>query len=313
VAVVPLDEPARSTGKLTLQDLRPATFADLLPQTADVTGRVSGALVLAPTTDERAPEPTRLDAQLTVDEGAWRSVALKSLAIEAYVGSRRSVLQSAVFEFGDGSATLWGSTNDHDGDRYVQLSGEVSAVDLRQIVGAFTPDAERYEGRISGTFGGAGYLGESHRSFGSATISVTDSDLIEIALINSLYSLFSVRETATRDGIGVAEVRLDGNTLYVPRAEYFNRGLELTASLAIADIFAGGDSPVTGVAVGTARPLAGAEVPLVEGGVDRIFSAAQAGGTVASIGGTLREPVTRIVSFADLRGFMARILGPAGQ
>jgi len=308
VAVVPLDAPAEATARLTLRDLDPASFSALLPRVADAQGRVNGTLVLAPTTEKHAPEPSRLDIDVTVGEGAWRTVALKSLKVEAYLGERRAVLQSALAEIGDGAITLWGSTNDHDGDRYIQLSGDVRAVDLRQIVSAFTPEAERYEGRVSATFGGAGYLHQPHRLFGSATVAVSESDLIDVPLVNNLYALFHAQSTTERAGFGIAEMRLEGQTLHIPRADYLNRGVEIRASLDMLDVFAGPRSPIAGMAVGTARPLAGSEIPLTAG-ADRMLSAAQAGGTVARIGGTLSEPETSVVPLADLQKFLSRLFG----
>jgi hypothetical protein len=310
-AVVPLDALAESTAKLELHDLEPRYFAGLWSQTGDVAGRVNGTLILAPTTEDHAPEPSRLDIELAMTDGTWRTVGLRDLSVQAYIGPQRAVLQRGVAHLGDGSIALWGSTNDHGGERYLQLSGALSNIDLQQIVSAVAPDAERYEGVISGSFAGAGYASEPHRLFGEAAVTVTDSDLIAVAVISELYSLFSVRASGQRNGIGVAEMRLDGETLRIHRADYFNRGLELRASVNILDIFAGKDSPIVGMAVGTARPLAGSELGLAAG-TDRMLSAAQAGGTVARIAGTLGEPDAKVVPLADLQEFISRVLGPIG-
>ncbi|HZW08463.1 MAG TPA: hypothetical protein VFF69_01030 [Phycisphaerales bacterium] len=312
VAIVPLDALAESTARLTLRDLEPRYFGGLWAQTRDVAGRVNGTLVLAPTSEEHAPEPSRLDVEFALSDAAWRSVALESLSIQAYIGEERSVLHRAIARLGGGTVTLWGSTNDHDGDRYVQLSGDVRSVDLQQVVSAVAPDADRYEGRVSATFSGAGYALEPHRLFGQATVTVTDSDLIAIPVINELYSLFRASDRGDRNGAGIAEMRLDGERLYIPRADYFNRGLELRASLTVADVFRGKHSPIVGMAVGTARPLAGSELGLTER-ADRMLSAAQAGGTIARIDGTLSEPEAKVVALADLQNFVSRLLSPLGE
>lgn len=312
-AVIPLDNFTESTARLTLRDLEPRYFEALVPQSSEVLGRVSGELVLAPTTDERAPEPLRLDVDFSVAEGSWRGVLLESLSLEAYLGNERSVLERGVAQIADGSVSIWGSTNDHAGERYVQASGDVRRIDLAQVVSALAPDADSYAGRISAGFSGAGYLEEPHRLFGQATVTVEESDLADVPLINNLYALFKGGAAGSQpQGVGVAEMRLDGETLHLPRVQYFNRGLEIRASLEVADIYRAGESPIAGVAVGAARPLAGAELSIT-GDVDRMLSAAQEGGAVARINGTLAQPRTRIIPFAELQSFLGRVLGASPE
>jgi hypothetical protein len=203
----------------------------------------------------------------------------------------------------------WGATNDHAGERYIQLAGNIRDMDLRQIVSSLGADAERYEGRVSAEFAGGGYLGQPDRLFGDATIVLRESDLVAAPLVSQLYGLFSAGAAEGPRGVGLAALRLDGKLLRATHVEYLSRGLEIRATLRAADIFRGGQSPITGVAVGTARPLSDTEIPL-SGAADRILSAAQAGGTVARIGGTIAEPSAQIVPLSDVRAFISDLLGP---
>lgn len=311
-ATIPLDELATATADLTLDALEPRSFSALFPAADELAGRVSGRLTLGPAPGPNAPGPSRLDLDLDVGEGSWRGIGIEGLNAVAFIGPERSTLETFVARVGSGSITAWGATNVHAGDRYLQLAGDISRVELNQIVGAVSSDADEYQGLVSASFGGGGYISETPRLFGQATVTIVESDLVNIPLISSLYSALSVTGGGSeRNGQGIADIRVEGNALRIPRAQYFNRGMEVRASLDIGDIFRGGESPIAGIAVGTARPLSGGDT-LLTNSADRLLSAAQEGGTVIRINGTLGEPAVRVVPLADLQNFVGRVFGPLG-
>lgn len=308
-AIVPVDSLIDSTANLTLRGFEVSSLSHVIPEAGEFTGAVDGTLVLAPSGGGRAPAPSKLRADVVFNDGRWRALSLDRLEVEAYVGAGRSVVERALAQVGGGEVLVWGSTSLHNGERYVQVAGRARRVSLDEVVRAVAPGAERYDGVVSAEFGGAGYVREPHRLFGQAVVGVDEADLVNIPLVSQLYAAANIGAAGeSRSGRGVAEVRLEGNVLTIPQVQYFNRGLDLRASLNVQDIFARGRSPVRGMAVGTARSLAGSEIPLL-GDADRMFAAAQEGGTVIRIDGTLGEPEVRVVPFAELRNFLSRVFG----
>lgn len=308
-AVIPLDALIDATASLTLRGFELSSLAHVMPGAEEFRGAVDGTFVLAPSGGGRAPAPSRLGVDFAFTDGAWRTLSIESLEVEAYVGSDRSVVEWAMARVGGGEVVAWGSTSLHNGERYVQAAGQARRVSLDEVVRAVAPGAKRYDGVVSAEFGGAGYVDEPHRLFGQAVVGVDGADLVNIPLVSQLYAAVNIGASGeSKSGRGVAEARLEGSVLTIPQVQYFNRGLDLRASLNIEDVFAGGASPVRGMAVGVARSLAGSEIPLL-GDADRMFAAAQEGGTVIRIEGTLNEPRVRVVPFAELRNFLSRVFG----
>ena len=115
--------------------------------------------------------------------------------------------------------------------------------------------------------------------------------------------------------------RLEGPRLEIARTKYFNRGVDLYASVTATDVFKGVDSPLVGTAGGSARPFKDLKLPFM-GDVDAILKALQGGLATVSVTGPVREPVIQVVPFAaagdTFRRFMLgevknEVRGTAGQ
>jgi hypothetical protein len=128
---------------------------------------------------------------------------------------------------------------------------------------------------------------------------VTESDLANSKIVNTLYSVMSVKLGTTQPtGHGFAEARLEGERLEIPVIRYINRGVDVWVNAAVVNVFQGGASPLEGTAAGSARPLKDLKLPFM-GDVDKIISALQGGLVTVNIGGTLREPDVRVIPFAS--------------
>ena len=61
--------------------------------------------------------------------------------------------------------------------------------------------------------------------------------------------------------------------------------------------------------MGIARPLSGADTTIT-GSADRLFAAAQEGGTAVRINGTLSRPRATVVPLAELQNLVSRVFAP---
>ena len=108
-------------------------------------------------------------------------------------------------------------------------------------------------------------------------------------------------------GEGRASLRLEQGVLYLTNLYYRNRGAEVRASGRASDIFRGGDSPITGYAVGSARPLREMKLPFFAE-ADDILNALQKSVTTFRVTGRLHAPILQPAGFSeigsDLRGFI---------
>ena len=278
----------------------------LIPEVEEAEGNLTGAIAAEPAASEHAHAPLRIAGQFLLEEGSVRGLTLGALELEAFVGQPGAVLERALLEIAGGELELWASTSDHDGDRYIQTSGEARDMDLDLLVHALAPEAERYPGRISATFGGAGYLGARDRLFGEARLAVREADLLNLPLIAELHTALALGSTDR--GEGEAVVRLEGQSLRVPEAGYFNGGTEVRLSLHVANVWAGAQSPIAGGAVAWLRPLQASPLPLTDL-LDRLLAGVQAGGTAVRITGTAGDPETREIPLQELQSLLGRALG----
>jgi hypothetical protein len=127
-----------------------------------------------------------------------------------------------------------------------------------------------------------------------------------------IYNLLNLRIGPQQPrGRGEARFRLEGTALELSRLQYFNRGADVAASLRIDNIWEGGDSPISGVAAGSVRPLRDLDLPLID--IDRLLQGLQTGAASIEIDGTLTDRRIRVVPFAEISGRLMRILTGRAQ
>ncbi len=228
---------------------------------------------------------------------------------ELHFSPQRIVLDRAVLQAVDGEIRVRGRVSRHDGTPYVHLIFNLNDLDLEQLVHAAELTTDPVPGRVSGTASLGGYLDENPRLFGRSRMELSQSDLIALPGFSQVFSALRL-EVGTIDptGVGVAELRLEGNALEIYRITYFNRGTDIIARLRVEDITRGDQSEITGLAVGVIRPLADITIPFLDL-LDRLIDAVQRDAASVRIRGTVREPQTEVVPLREVMGAIERLIG----
>ncbi len=305
---IPIDDWTKSTAALTLDEIRPSALADLFPHLDQVNGRLSGTLRAGPDTTAPLDAPLRVGLGIVATEGAYREIDVRTLDIEAYVGPRRSLLRRADATLLGGSIRLHGTTNIHDEDRYIQLAGEVEDIDLTRFLNSISSEPAPVRGRLTATFGAAGYASPPSRLVGEARVGIRQADLLGLPVVSQVFSLMRGGAGGPSDGRGDAVVRIEGDDLTIPRFTYFNRGTDVRGTLEIDDLLSDKPSRIRGIAVGTARPLADAKALLTKQ-LDGVINAVQSGGVAVEITGPLEAPQTRVIPFERVLNTLKRSVG----
>jgi hypothetical protein len=296
-------------------DLRLSGLSDFEPALTDLVGTTSGSLTIQPATDPRATLPMEvtvladfLDASFagfTFGRGDRPEPDLNTLA---HFGPTRFEIQEGEMAVADGHVDFYGRVTNHADETAAFLHLIMDRLDLQQIADAAGLDDRPMPGRISGDWSAGGVLKAPHRLYGSARLSITDSDLLALPGIAQLYGALRLDiGTPKPQGEGEAIIRLEGESLEIARLTYFNRGTDVLAGLRIENIFDPRKSPISGTAVGAARPLKGTRASFLEV-VDRAIRAAQSNAVAVEIDGTLSEPTSRVVPLKDLTSSIGRLL-----
>src|SRR5207245_8904842 len=128
---------------------------------------------------------------------------------------------------------------------------------------------------------------------GEPAVHPTRSDLANNAVVGGIYDAMRLHIGHDQpSGVGRAQFRLEQGVLNLSNFYYLNRGVELHASGRALDIFRGGDSPIEGYAVGSARPLREMKFPFFAE-ADDILNALQKSVTTFHVTGLLAHPTLR--------------------
>ncbi|MFI4855263.1 MAG: hypothetical protein ACIAQF_09855 [Phycisphaerales bacterium JB065] len=292
----------------------------LWPQLDKFSGTSIGTLDIRPTQDPRAALPLELRIEAHFTEARFANFTLgddktaePDLTSRMYFGRGRAEIEQAKLIAADGSIDLYARASDHDGE--IAMFGHVfiTDLDLQQIASAANLEDRPMPGRVSGEWTVGGSLNPPHRLFGRATLELTESDLVALPGITQVYNALSLDLGKTEpNGEGQATIRLEGSTLEISRLDYFNRGTNILASLRIQNIFSLQRSPIEGIAVGSARPIAVNSQSFFSS-IDRMIRAAQSNAAAVEIGGTLDKPETSLVPLKDLTDAVRRLFRGSTQ
>ncbi len=149
------------------------------------------------------------------------------------------------------------------------------------------------------------------RLYLNANIRITDSNLANFSIVSFLYNAMNLgRDVGRPSGRGSVAAQLDGGVLTISNMSYFNRGTEVHAEGRIANVSKFPDSPISGSAVGSARPLSSLKLPFIAD-VDQIFNLISSDLTSVSFNSpNLRDLKKHIqpVSFRDIGNAMRAII-----
>jgi hypothetical protein len=162
--------------------------------------------------------------------------------------------------------------------------------------------------------------------YGDGQVRLRNANLANFGPISDLYNMMHIgNDKRGPTGYGDVAFRIEGNAMNVTRMHYFNRGVEVRAQARVGDLAVVPDCPLSGTAVGSARPLKDVKLPILSTilpDVDQILSALQNTAATVQIGGTLHKPTTSVIPFNDLGQGMkefltgdirAEVQGSAGQ
>lgn len=279
----------------------------------DSSGLIHGELRIAPSPGPQAFAPLLMTLEGRVAEGAFREVTLDTFDIRLSAGPERIVLEHARLNIADGSVEAWGTSTMHNDERFVRLNATVSELDLDRIAQSSDPTMDPVPGRVSGAVVVGGYLLRPHRLFGESRIVIEQSDLANVGVISTLYNAMNIRPGDREPtGSGFADIRLEGEALEVTRFEYFNRGVDIFATLRLEQVVSLGESPLRGFAGGRIRPLRDLNLPFAAT-VDRMLASAQSDAVTVRIGGTLGDRSIRVVPFSEAFEGLSDVLGRSDE
>ncbi len=305
---LPLDDWTALSADLTATELNLEALAATFELDGGLQGTASGTITAGPSRDPRALGPLTAEASLVFESASCNSIELSSLDLRAQFGEDRCVLERGAVRAAGGAIELWASSGLHAGERYLQAHASCQDLELDQLVNAIRKQEDHVEGRLSGQVSGAGYLAENPRLFGEGLFELTDSDLLALPVVETLYGALNIVSKRETRGSGTAQLRLIGNSLELSRLRYSNRGLEILLRGMVHDVLQGGESPVSGVGIGLVRPLRDLNLPLSDY-LDRMLAGAQTGSASVKVSGTVRDPQTEVVPLADVQQGVARLLG----
>lgn len=313
-ATVPLDDWLHSSAEIVLKRVDLSELAAWGGIDDFITGLASGRITVGPSGTPRSPEPMQVGVSLEITGGRYRALTLGDIALTAFVGRDRMVLEHSRFEIAQGVAELWARFSRHENEPFLHGVITLQQLELNEFVQAANPDAASVVGRVSGRAALGGYVRHPHRAFGEGRLFLTQSDLANLPVVSLIYSVLNLQADNVPRGVGVMDLRLEGDTLEITRLQYFNRGADLLGQLEIENVWLFGESPVRGLAAGVVRPLRGVNLPLFPD-LDRLLGALQSDAVSARIEGTLGDHRVRTVPFAEVSGAISRVLGitPDGQ
>ncbi len=166
----------------------------------------------------------------------------------------------------------------------------------------------------------------SQSLYGDGQVSLENADIGNFGPIASLYGLMHLGgDVRQPTGKGNISFRVEANAMNITSLRYFNRGVEVRAQATVKDLDKMPLSELNGVAVGTARPLKNAKLPIFETilpDVDKLLAAIQGDAVSIQIGGTVGKPEAKALPFNSIGEGMRQFLvgdvraetrGSAGQ
>lgn len=317
--VVDIDKPMLAHGQLRWSAIDNDQVAAVFPMLQPLHGRFSGIVNIAPSEDRRALEPLRVTGTIKSDGGHFRELRIGSVSFLMFVGiadkysAYRAVLEHFDLSAGGGIVNLWARAGKHeDGNLWAQANVSFADLDLNQLVHATQTSSKAMPGKLSGSLTAVGDPMDVRRVYVEGNGKLTDSDLANMPGFAQLYNtLHLALGPQTPGGQGRARFRIEGQTLSLLDARYFNRGVEAFASGSSSHVWAGKQAGLDYVIVGTARPLKNLDLPFMAD-LDSMLSVLQGALTTMRVTGTVDQPKVTPMAFDELGGdILGMILGEA--
>jgi hypothetical protein len=293
-AVADLDKLLRARGNIQWRNVDAAALTSLAPQLQGLGGIYSGTIAIGPARDPRPLEPVRIDINIGVDGGHYRTVnigdhSLVAMHAVAYANTDRAVLDHSDIYLADGVAHIWARGGQGLLSQALEINFE--GLQLDQIARLNPKRKDPMPGLVSGRFALIGSGLDTEKLHGQGQLTLTQSDLGNWGPIAALYNAMHAGGGAEPSGTGTASLRFEQNTLSVPVFRYFNRGIEARGIFVVGpSVWNIPNTLIGGQVVGTLRPLKDTRMPLLVD-VDQVFNALQSSLTAINVLGTVDQPV----------------------
>jgi hypothetical protein len=302
------DDILKSAGSISVDNMESARLAEMWPALAGVHGSVSGTIEARPAANPLTAEPLEITLSVNPDNAWYRVMSIGDTDARIFVGRERVVLESSLIKLAHGEARLWGRLSRHDDEIFSHAQMEFSELSINELGQTATPGAAPVAGALHGQITLFGPLSNVQLLNGEGEVRLTRSDLANVKVIGAIYDAMRLQIGPDEpSGTGQARLRLEQGVLHLTNLIYRNRGTEVRASGRALDIFRGGDSPMSGFVVGSARPLREVKLPFFAE-ADDIFDALQKGVTTFRVGGRINDPALQATGLSeignDLRGFI---------
>ena len=238
------------------------------------------------------------------------------------MGLSRVVLDEASLKAIDGELSLWARAvrragpSPGTGQWFGHLDAAVDDIDLEMLTRGLGPEADPTIGRLSAQMNLSVPLDFDRRpvpdeapelaqllaalpvdhqrwgdAFGRGSMSLRASDLAAVPLFSRFYDYMNLRLVGRQaEGQGEGRFRVDEGMLVFERFSYHNRGLQISLAGRVEDLWAGGDSELSGFALLSFQPLPDVEFIDVLG---EALTALQAGLTAVEFYNTVGDPRIR--------------------
>jgi hypothetical protein len=337
-AVVDFDHPLTMRGSLYFEDFNGARIPEFFPKNPvlkGLSGRYSGDVRIGPAPGPRPLQPLRIVGHVTNVAGKYRTIDVGPIQFSAFTNLDRVVIEDSpkdptTIALAGGLVRVWGRFSVLEPGEELsaaasrrivisQMQVLFKTLDLNQIVHAFKPDADRMVGKLAGSFEalagtrpgrapGAEPSGQNlpekivRRITADGRVELTQSELGNLDVVAALYNAMSIApDPDNPEGRGDLTFHLEDGSILLNNIHYFNRGSEMRGIVKVDEIWKLPASPVSGTAVGTARPFRDIRLPFLSTyDLDTILTVLQTDLTTVGVRGTVHQPEIVPLAFSDL-------------
>lgn len=302
---IDLIEPQYSTLDVAWDGAQLQQMAAVAAPLGEIEGAVSSKLAMSRTDSPRAVGPIQAQLTITASDASFRGLPLGQGSATAYFDQDRFVLHEAQLEALGGKMQMWGRISEHFGQWYLFASGGAENLDLGLLTSTLWPGRPAILGQVGGEVTINTAVHDWNMAIGKGSLTLRDSDLGNIPLFSALYDLINIRiGDASPQGWGDARFRVEDGVLLFERFHYANRGGQLQLFGRVADIWKGLESPVSGYAIVSVKPLPDVQLLNV---LNEALVAIQKEITSVRVGGTMNEPEVRVVPLVGMLESVGRM------
>lgn len=335
--VIELERPLEARASFAWDKVSAARLVEMFPALKGLEGTFAGRMRIQPSRDPRALGPLTFAIETDAGGARYNTIQIGRSRILGYADLNRFVLNDpgdlpSIVEIAGGRMTLWGRVSYHHLETTrdavsSQVMLNFKGLDLDQIVRAGAPNYENGVGRLDGTLTLIGATrgprlvplppgvegpGFSEKLLTAITaeghVKLTEARLGQLPIFSFIYDALNLGQDVKENaGHGEVSVRMEDGALELNNLRYFNRGTEVRGLVTIEQMWNLPDSPISGNAAASARPLASLQLPFVSE-ADRILALLQNDLLSFDIKGPLNDPQVEQILLKDVGRAMQTLL-----